>query len=116
LLLYRQHFLIFNWQSVAAASFLAFYAFISFEDMVNVAEEVKDVSVALPRAIFISLFLATVIYALVSILAIIAYDPQALAQSPVPLATMTEKSTWPSPKVLARISLIAIVNGLFCSY
>ncbi|MFT6790861.1 MAG: APA family basic amino acid/polyamine antiporter [Cellvibrionaceae bacterium] len=103
---------IFNWQSVAAASFLAFYAFIGFEDMVNMAEEVKDVSVALPRAIFISLFLATVIYALVSIVAVVAFDPQALAQSPVPLATMTEKSTWLSPKILAGISLIAIVNGV----
>src|SRR5690606_2323441 len=40
---------------VMAGAFLAFYAFIGFEDMVNVAEEVKDPRRTMPRAILLSL-------------------------------------------------------------
>ena len=38
---------------VLGAAFLAFYAFIGFEDMVNVAEEVRDVRRNLPLAILL---------------------------------------------------------------
>lgn len=110
--IWQQQLVTIEWQGVAAATFLAFYAFIGFEDMVNMAEEVKEVSVALPKAIIISLILATALYIFVSLTAVIAFPPSELANSPAPLATMTEHSTWLSPKVLAAISLIAIVNGV----
>ena len=42
-----------------AGSFLGFYAFIGFEDMVNVAEEVKRPSVTIPIAIGLAMLLAT---------------------------------------------------------
>ena len=42
-------------EGTAGAGFLAFYAFIGFEDMVNVAEEVKEPQRNLPRAILLSL-------------------------------------------------------------
>ena len=101
-----------SWRGIAAAAFLAFYAFIGFEDMVNMAEEVKDVALTLPKAIVIALITATIIYALIAMVAVIAFEPQALAASKAPLATMTEDSTWLSPQILAAISLIAIVNGV----
>lgn len=37
-----------TWLGVFAGAFLAFYAFIGLEDMVNMAEEVKDVRRTLP--------------------------------------------------------------------
>jgi amino acid transporter len=49
---------------------LAFYAFIGFEDLANVAEEVKDARKTLPRAIILSLAVAAVIYGLVAIAAV----------------------------------------------
>ena len=39
------------WLCIAGGAVLAFYAFIGFEDMVNVAEEVKEPNRNLPRAI-----------------------------------------------------------------
>ena len=63
------------WQGLAAATFLAFYAFIGFEDMVNMAEEVKNASIDLPRAIVTALILATIIYTIVALVAVIAFDP-----------------------------------------
>jgi len=45
------------WIGIFAGAFLAFYAFIGFEDMVNVAEEVKDPQRALPIAIVTSVIL-----------------------------------------------------------
>ncbi len=44
------------WLGIFSASFLAFYAFISFEDMVNIAEEVKNPTKIMPIAIIVKLF------------------------------------------------------------
>ena len=44
-----------TWLGVFAGAFLSFYAFIGFEDMVNMAEEVKDVRRAMPKAILLSI-------------------------------------------------------------
>jgi amino acid transporter len=45
--------------SIVLGAFLAFYAFIGFEDMVNIAEEVKNPTKTMPRAIIITLIIAT---------------------------------------------------------
>ncbi len=42
------------WQLIFLSSFLAFFAFTGFEDMVNVAEEVKDPARSFPKAIILS--------------------------------------------------------------
>ena len=39
------------WLSIMGGGFVAFYAYVGFEDMVNIAEEVKHPEQALPRAI-----------------------------------------------------------------
>ena len=48
------------WTGILGGSFLAFYAFIGFEDMVNLAEEIKDVRRTLPAAIVATLVVTTV--------------------------------------------------------
>ena len=50
------------WSGVFGTSLLAFFAFIGFEDMVNLAEEVKDPGRNMPQAIFLTLLLTTLIY------------------------------------------------------
>ena len=44
---------------VLLGAYLAFFAFIGFEDIVNMAEEVKNPRVNIPRAIVISLSVST---------------------------------------------------------
>ena len=52
------------WTGIALGGFLAFYAFIGFEDMVNVAEEVKNPRRNLPLAIILALCVSTLLYML----------------------------------------------------
>ena len=50
------------WPGIFIGVFLAFYAFVGFEDMVNVAEEVKNPERNLPRAILLALSISTILY------------------------------------------------------
>ena len=51
------------WAGVAGTSLIAVFAFIGFEHLVNVAEEMKQPSRTLPRALFLTLGLTALIYA-----------------------------------------------------
>ena len=95
---------------VVAGSFLAFYAFIGFEDIVNVAEEVKQPERSLPLAIVLSLVAATLIYFLVSTVAIMSVAPDDLAATQAPLALVAVSGGQPGEPI-ALISLLAVTNG-----
>jgi APA family basic amino acid/polyamine antiporter len=99
------------WRGICLGSFLAFYAFIGFEDMVNVAEEVKNPARNLPRAILLAIAISTVLYLAVSLAAVLALPLDKLSASDAPLALMFEQATGASPKVMAAISLFAVSNG-----
>ena len=95
---------------VIAGSFLAFYAFIGFEDIVNVAEEVRQPEKNLPRAIVLSLTAATVVYFAVSAIAVMSVPPTELAATQAPLALVVA-SGGHSGEVISLISLLAVTNG-----
>jgi amino acid transporter len=99
------------WQSVLLGAFLAFYAFIGFEDMVTAAEEVTDPARTLPRAIVIAIALSTALYLGVALVAVFAVTPRELATSDAPLALVYERATGGSPELISAISLFAVVNG-----
>jgi APA family basic amino acid/polyamine antiporter len=99
------------WIGIVFGAFLAFYAFIGFEDMVNVAEEVKNPQRTLPLAIILALFITTAFYILIALTAVLGLSPDALSQSKAPLATLIEKVGGYSPVSIGLISLIAVVNG-----
>ena len=100
-----------TWSGIMLGAFLAFYAFIGFEDMANVAEEVQDASRNLPRAILIVLVIATTLYLLVALVAVLSLPPAQLAASAAPLALIFEQTTDYPPTLIAAISLFAVVNG-----
>jgi amino acid transporter len=99
------------WQGILLGAFLAFYAFIGFEDMVNVAEEVRDPVRVLPRAILLALAAASVLYVLVALIAVLAIPPAELAGSRAPLAAIYTRATGAPPTLISLISMFAIVNG-----
>ncbi|MFQ5588289.1 MAG: APC family permease [Nitrospiria bacterium] len=101
-----------QWGGVLSAAFLAFYAFIGFEDMVNVAEEVKNPEKNLPPAILIAIGAATLLYVLVAVAAVSALPLETLSASDAPLALLIESrgATW--GKAISAISIFAILNGL----
>ena len=71
---------------VLSATFLLFFAYVGFESLVNIAEEMKRPSKTIPRAIGISIVLSTVVYVLVGLSALGLVDWQVLGESVAPLA------------------------------
>jgi len=100
-----------DWGAIFAGVMLAFYAFIGFEDMVDVAEEVRDVRHILPLAILITLIITAVIYVLVMVTALMSMPPDQLAQTDAPLATLYEHHSGEKAVLLGLIGMFAIING-----
>lgn len=99
------------WAGIVMGSFIAFYAFLGFEDIVNVAEEAINPRINIPLAIIISLIVTTLFYILISFVVIMLLSAEELASSDAPLALLYEKTTGQSPVVITIISLISVVNG-----
>ncbi|MBV1869595.1 MAG: amino acid permease [Gammaproteobacteria bacterium] len=96
---------------IFVGAFLAFYAFIGFEDMINIAEEVENPQRNLPLATILSLIAATALYALISYVSVNVVDPQRLSESNAPLALVYAESTGKDALLITIISLFAVVNG-----
>lgn len=94
-----------------AATALSFYAFIGFEDLCNVAEEVNRPSHTMPRAILGALALATLVYVGVAVTAVSVVPPAVLAESRVPLVLVAEElvPSWPRAW-LPIVALLAVTN------
>jgi amino acid transporter len=99
------------WQGVFLAAFLAFFAFTGFEDMVNVAEEVRQPERNLPRAILLALLIATLLYLGVAWVALRSLPGEVLGASEAPLALLYQHATGREPVLITAISLFAVING-----
>ena len=99
------------WHGIFLGGILAFYAYIGFEDMVNVAEEVREPRINMPRAILIALVVSTLLYMGISLVAIAAVPIEELAASAAPLAYIYEQASGKEPTIIVSIALFAVVNG-----
>jgi amino acid transporter len=97
---------------LVSTTLLAVFAFIGFEGIANVAEEVRDPQRNLPRAIFLTLAVSTVLYICVVWIALVAVGREELAQSNAPLALVFERLTGASPQTLSLIAVVATINGI----
>lgn len=97
---------------VIMGGFLAFYAFIGFEDMVNVSEEVKNPRRTMPIAILFSLIASTVLYLFVVIVSLAVVEPSELAASSAPLSLVYERATSNAPIFIGAIGIAAAINGV----
>ena len=96
---------------IILAFVLIFFAFIGFEDMANVAEEVKRPKKTLPRAIILSVVITGVIYILVSLSVVRVINWEELGLSAAPLATVAERALGPEGGVvLSAIALFATAS------
>lgn len=97
--------------AIVAGVTIAFYTFVGFEDMVNLAEEAKDPVRDLPRAILIAITVTSLLYLLVIITIQIIVTPAEAAASTRPLLSVLERAGLPMPAwVFALIAIIAISN------
>jgi APA family basic amino acid/polyamine antiporter len=100
------------WRAILAASLLAFFAFVGFEDMANVAEEVKDPVRTLPRAILLTLVIATVLYLGTSVAVLMIVPLDTLAVSAAPLALVFAGAPGTVQQGFAAVAIVATVNGV----
>ena len=98
------------WSGVLGGAFLAFFAFLGFEDIDSVAEETEHASVTLPRAILITLGVTVVLYVIVAAVAVLTVDPVELGRSDAPMALVYERAGG-RPGLLGAIAALAMVNG-----
>jgi len=99
------------WTGIMLGGFLAFFAFIGCEDMVNIAEEVKNPKHNLPAGILLALLIATIMYALVALIAVLALDQNTLSESRAPLTDVLSATSNINPKIISIIGMFAIING-----
>jgi len=99
------------WPGVIYGAILAFYAFIGFEDIVNVAEETRDARRIVPRAILITLAVTTVLYGSIALLAATAVPPDELAASDAPLTLLFERVSGLDGDAVSVIAMVSVLNG-----
>lgn len=101
-----------EWFAVLSGAFIAFYAFVGFEDMVNVVEEVKQPKLNMPRAILIALVISAALYLLVAVVAVLGLPLEELSQSTAPLKDLMMQNNPGIGNFIGVISLFAIINGV----
>jgi amino acid transporter len=97
---------------VVSGAVLGFYAFLGFEDMVNVAEEVREPRRTMPKAIAITLIATALLYALTAFSAVLTVEPPELAASDAPLTLVFERSGGSGAGLISAIAAAGMLNGI----
>jgi amino acid transporter len=98
--------------AVTAATALAFFAMVGFEDSVNMAEETKDPVRIFPKVMLLGLTATGVIYVLVSISAVTLVAPEDLTKGSTPLLKVVEAGAPGFPiQIFAWITMFAVANS-----
>lgn len=81
-----------GFSGIFSAFTLVFFAYIGFENISNIAEEIKNPRKVLPRAIILAISVTAIVYILVSIAAVRVLSWQELGSSAAPLADVIKKA------------------------
>lgn len=98
--------------TIFTTSLIAFFAFIGFDDVVNLVEETKNPARVMPLAILITLVIATVLYFAVTAVAVLSVPLEDLGSSNAPIGLLFERLTGSSPIVITLIAIVATLNGI----
>jgi amino acid transporter len=97
---------------VIAATTLAFFAMVGFEDSVNMAEECKQPSKLFPKVLLSGLFITGIIYVLVAISAITLVPAAELGEGETPLLKVVQAGAPGFPiGIFAVITMFAVANS-----
>jgi len=98
-------------RGVLAGAALVFFAFIGFDEVITLAEETRDPTRTVPRALLLALGLSTVLYVAVAIAGVSVLGARALAASPRPLAdVMAHVLGDRGATVVAAIAVVTTTN------
>lgn len=99
--------------AVTAATGLAFFAMVGFEDSVNMAEEVKEPSKIFPKVMLSGLLITGLIYVLVSVTSVALVPVGELGEGETPLLTVVERGApnLPIDAFYPFIAMFAVANS-----
>jgi basic amino acid/polyamine antiporter, APA family len=92
---------------VLSAAALIFFAYLGFDELGNLAEEMRRPERDLPRALFISVAATTIIYVAVALSATAIVPAAALGASPAPLALVVRTALGPTADVVLSVMALA---------
>lgn len=96
---------------VIQGAVLAFFAFIGFEDMYNVAEEVKEPERTIPIGLISAMLIAAIIYVAVALTAVSVVPWDELAEAPGPITEVMARAAPIVPPILfTAITIFAVAN------
>lgn len=102
---------------VMQGAVLTFFAFIGFEDTLNVAEECRDPQRTIPIALVTAMAIGALIYVAVAITAVSVVPWRELAQAPGPLTeVMARAAPAIAPWVFTAVTLFAVANTALVNY
>ncbi len=93
--------------ATVSSAALIIFAYFGFENIVNLSEETINPKKTIPRAIFLSLSISTLLYVLVSLAAVALMPPEQLAQSQ---SALTDAAAGSSPRVASVLGGIALFS------
>jgi APA family basic amino acid/polyamine antiporter len=99
----------FGFAGVLTATTVVFFAYLGFEDLANLAEEIRQPERNLPRAILLALAITTLLYVLVAIAAVSVAPWQEFSASEAPLAVVVMRAGLPQ-EVIILIALSATAS------
>lgn len=95
---------------IMAAVSVIFFAYIGFENVANLAEEVRNSREIVPKALILSLLISTVLYILVSVAAIREVGWEELSESKAPLTLVVSRVAGDYSAILSFIALFSTSN------
>lgn len=101
----------FSMPLVLSCAVLTFYAFIGFEDLLNISEEVREPRRTFPIALLSALGIATLIYMAVCITAVSVVPHAQLAAASGPLVEVVRiAAPWVPPLLFTTVAMFAVTN------
>ncbi len=98
--------------SVIAATTLAFFAMVGFEDSVNMVEECKEPRRNFPKILLTGLVITGLIYVLVSISSVTLVAPEELGEGETPLLKVVQAGAPGFPlEIFGLITMFAVANS-----
>lgn len=102
---------------VMQAAVLAFFAFIGFEDMYNVAEETRNPEITVPLGLILAMAVAALLYIAVAVTAVSVVPWQELAEAPGPITEVMSRTAPAIPSGLfTAITMFAVANTALLNY
>ncbi|MEG6509135.1 APC family permease [Methyloligella sp. 2.7D] len=106
-----------QWLLILQGAVLTFFAFIGYEDTLNVAEEVRDPGRNVPLGIILAMGLAALLYIAVAITAVSVVPADELAHVPGPLTEVVVRAAPIIPPILfTAITIFAVANTALVNY